>query len=329
MKKLEENEVWELLNEAKELENVDKRQRRIKEYTAIHDICDCNSPLDYDVVNEGYIVCISCGSVQEKCMDTSAEWRCFQTQNGRDTSGIRCGDSASILLPGTQLNVYVSGDKKLQRVQQWNNLTSKERTIHQIQKDFDAIGDAYGLTKAIVNTATEYYNKLYMEMEKRNFGIKRCNVRQGLKAACLYYACRKMNIPREKKEIAEMLGNSTKIVTKGCNQFLDIMGDEFILIEPFKPKDFVIRFSQIMNIPFKFQIKLEKVVDFVSIIEIFSDSNPISITSTCLYFLSLYYELGISKYEIHEKCGTSQVIVTRTYNKMLQYEKQIIDAIEH
>lgn len=325
---------WNLLQKAKEVNNkqdlkISLQQQQQQHQHIKQNKCDsCDALIIDHYVSDGFIICTNCGVVIDTFIDSNAEWRCFNTVSGRDLSSIRCGGAANNLLPGTQLNTLIGGsDKRLQRIHQWTNLSPRERTLHQIYKEFEHIGFMNNLTKSIINMAIELYTKLHSAMENKNCGVKRCNVRHGLKAACLYFACKQLNVPRERKEIADIIGSNTKIVTKGCNFFLDIMGDDFIKMEPFKPEDFVCRFCQILNIPFQFQDKLYKIVQFVSSLELLSDNTPTSITSACILFLSAEYKLNITKDEIHEKCGNSQIIIIRTYNKIIKFRLEILDFL--
>jgi len=319
----------------REQERLDEKKIRadinkhIKDQKAKLDLCSSCGAQFNDQISDGYLVCRECGLVKDVLIDSNAEWRCFNNPNGsKDVSGVRCGDTASTLLPGTQLNTFIGGkDKRLQRVHQWNNLTPKERNLHQIYKEFEQIGHTHNLGKNVISAATDLYHKLYTEMENKNCGVKRCNVRQGLKAACLYFACKQMDTPRERKEIAEMVGNTTKIVTKGCNSFLDIMGEEFRLMEPFKPEDFVTRFSLLIGLSYPYQLKLHKMVLYVSSLDPLSDNTPTSVTSACIYFLSCHFNLGITKEDIHQKCGSSQIIITKTFNKMIPFKSEIVDLL--
>lgn len=308
-------------------ESLEQQHEQLKKQ---ENVCtNCNTSLIKELINDGFLVCTGCGTVQNVFIDSSAEWRCFNTDNGKDLSGVRCGDIANTLLPGTQLNTFIGGkDKRLQRVHQWNNLSAKERNLHQIFKEFEHIGNIHNLPKGIIAFAADLYRRLYIEMENKNCGVKRCNVRQGLKSACLYFACKQMNIPRERKEIAEMLGSTIKVVTKGCNSFLDIMGGDFVKMDPFKPEDFVARFCQLLDIPYYYQSKLETIVKYVAKLDILSDNTPTSVASACVYFLSIEFSLAITKDDIHEKCGSSQIIITKTYNKIQVFREKILDNLK-
>lgn len=309
--------------------NIDTITGRITN-TSNRDTCvACGAIFDNESVYEGFLVCTNCGRVKEAFIDSSAEWRCFNTANGKDISSVRCGEAANTLLPGTQLNTFIGGkDKRLQRVHQWSNLTRDEKNLHEIYKRFEQIGTANNLSKSIICTASELYSKLYNEMERQNLGVKRCNVRQGLIAACLFCACKQLNAAREKKEIADMLGNTTKIATKGWNKFLDIMGDEYRRMPPLKPEDFVDRFSRYVEVPYQYQYKLSEVVRYVSALDVFADNTPTSVTCACIYFISVEYDLKITKEDIHKHCKSSNIIITKTYQKILTFKPEILALLK-
>jgi transcription initiation factor TFIIB len=302
-----------------------KRQKEKRNHCS-----SCHTLLNNDQTSDGFLVCTQCGLVKEMCIDMNAEWRCFHSSNGIKETVVRCG-TPTFTLMGTEppLNTYYRGnDKRLHRVHQWINVSAKERILHQVYKDYEQIGLTYDLSKDIVTTATELYNKLHTEMEQRNCGVKRCSVKQGLKAACLYFACKQTDAPRERREIATMFGNSTRIITKGCNSFLNIMKGDYIYMEPFKPQDFVTRYSQAMGLPFAYQLKLLKIVNYVSKLEILADKSPTCITSACIYFLSTCLNLGYTKQTISDKCGISQSTMLKIYNNLIPHKDELCNLID-
>ena len=101
-------------------------------------------------VTDGFIACDNCGLVKKSYIEALTPMEMFNTASGgKDLSGVRCGDPASSLLPGTQLNTFVGGKRQAvtKRRHQWNNLTPRERNMHQIYKEFDAIGQKHKLSK--------------------------------------------------------------------------------------------------------------------------------------------------------------------------------------
>ena len=232
-------------------------------------------------------------------------------------------------MPGAQLNTYIGkgGSARQQRVHQWYNLSSKERSLHQIYTEFQQIASTFSINGNIVLLATDLYRKLQSEMENRNSGVKRCNVRQGLKAACLYYACKKMNSPRERRDLAEMLDTTTKIVTRGCNTFLDVMGDEFIQMPPSKPHDFLGRFCGLLGLSYRDELAIGKLVHAAVTLGVLAESTPTSIASGCIYFYSVEQGYGIKKVTIRDKCGSSQAIVAKIHTKLCENRQRLMDFV--
>ena len=273
----------------------------------------------------GFVVCVECGTAQERLLNDQAEWNCYSDSAGqRDTSAVRCGPAASLIVPDTQLNTYIAGSsKRLQRIHQWNNISSKDRWIQQIYKEFEQIGFTAGLPRPIVLASYELYKKLNTEIDEQNRGVKRSNVRQGLKAACIFFACKQIQEPRERKEIAALMNISSKTVTKGCNSFMDIMGKPYVEMELFKPVDFVARFSQLLGVAYPYQLKVNLIAEFAASIRELQDATPTSVACACIFFLSEHFSLNITKHDIHSKCGSSSVIIQKRYEKLLLYSIEI------
>ncbi|KAI9135771.1 hypothetical protein BKA69DRAFT_1140429, partial [Paraphysoderma sedebokerense] len=210
---------------------------------------ECKEPIDKQSINNGYIVCDRCGGVLNAFIDTAAEWRTFSGHNkGQDQA--RCSESKNPLLPDSfKMNTYIGdGPRRLQRVHQWNNMSTRERMLHQMNKEFEEVTQANQLPSVVYKAMCEYYYAVYNGLDERNYGVKKCNVRQGLKGACVFYACEQYKVPREVKEIGKMLDMPRKVVTQGCNLFAEVMGDEFLKQPPFKPMDFAEQSSTYVEI---------------------------------------------------------------------------------
>jgi transcription initiation factor TFIIIB Brf1 subunit/transcription initiation factor TFIIB len=208
----------------------------------------------------------------------------------------------------------------------WNVLPLRDRHLYQIKEEFEKIGELKILSKEIIFTAINLYTDLYTEIEKKKYGAKKINIRVGLKSACLYFACKKLNVPREKKEISEIFKHHIKYVTKGCNIFLDVMGEQYIKMEPFKAIDFIPRFTNLLGIN-KYQDTILSIVNFLCEKDSFVDMTPSNVACTSIYFINLYLNLGLTKQVLSKKCGTSVIIITKLYNNMLQYNNELENLI--
>lgn len=281
----------------------------------------CGNEL-HEEAHNGYRICESCGTVIENVIDTGAEWRCFNTVNGRDQSMVRCSETRNPLMPDSyQLNTFISsGDKRLQRVHQWNNMTTRERMLQQIYKEFEDLTQEHDLPHVVYKTMCEYYYGVYTAMDERNYGVKRCNIRQGLKAACLFYSCKHHKIPREVKEIARMLDLPRKTITRGCNLFAEIMGDDFLRLPPFKPTDFVERYCATLGVSFQLTKKAQQILEIVETRRLFHESTPPSVAAAAIYrVLQQSNDSSDTKvtFEVmQKKCDVSKTVLTKIVGKM-------------
>ena len=277
----------------------------------------CEESITEFIISDGYFVCSNCGTVSDIHVDTNAEWRCFNdAPGGKDLSVVRCGVSDD----GTNLNTYICGkDKKMQRVHHWNTVNVKEKLLQEVHAEYQTIGEKYGLMKTVVGTATHLYSTLCSILEDNNQGVKRCNVRLGIKTACMFYACRQMGVSRDKKEIATMFNLSPKIVTKGCNMFLDTMGPEFIKMSTFKASDFIPRFCELLGISQHHQEELLKIVDVIVTSGVLNENTPISISCGAIYWLSGVKKLRITKDRIFTSCGSSPVVIKKVADLIAAY----------
>lgn len=330
------DDIWASFTEALRFKDDDQPNQPEQQHSGSLDTSECactntcNRTVDRTV--DGFLICSGCGTAKDIQIDTGAEWRSFPSASGGgfDAKGkssvIRCGEPASLLMPGTQLNTYIGkgGSARQQRIHQWYNVSAKERSLYQIFAEYQQIAATYGISTNTAMCATELYRQLQNEQESRNAGVKRCNVRQGLKAACLFYACKKMRNPRERKDIADMFESTTKIVTRGCNTFLDVMGDEFVKMEPLRAQDFLARFCRLLGISYPDELEITKIVQAASALDVLADSTPTSIASGCIYFYCVEHDRGITKLAIRDKCGSSQAIVSKIFNKLCLYRKMII-----
>jgi len=198
-------------------------------------ICLCQDLCDAD---DGFIVCTSCGVVQSEVIDTGAEWRYTNKDGSQNTKSIRGGHARPTTYKGT--------DKRTIQVHQWNATTVKERWAMQISIEFDKLAQDTGLSPNVTNVAALHFKSLNK--------IKRCSNRDGLKAACVYYACRDLNVPREKSEISKVLSLDRTVVNKGVTFFLDVM-PEYRKLPPLVPEDFIARFCEMLQVPFVHEVQ--------------------------------------------------------------------------
>jgi transcription initiation factor TFIIB len=269
--------------------------------------------------HNGKRVCEECGAFSEDIIDQGAEWRCFSSAQGKDNSSVRCSDARSPFVPDTlSVNTFIrDGDRRLQRVHHFSHTSAKERLFSGIHKDFEDITLKHELPRVIYKTMCELYFKVFTAMQERNYAFQRCNIRKGLIAACLFYACKMNGNPRNYKEIADMLGFPRKWVTKGCNNFTDVLGQEYINLPPFKPSDFVERFCTALSLEFNVQSKVRETVVYVENQRLVHESTPSSVAASVLYnVVSLLKPDTITVESVSKACEVSKTVINKLNLKL-------------
>lgn len=251
--------------------------------------CDC--ALYICANDEGFMVCTNCGVVSNTVLDTTPEWRYTNKDGSKNTKAIRGGTSSS--------TVYVGTDKRTSQVHLWNSTTTKERWELQIKLEFEKLDQATLLGKNITSTACD----LFRETQK----VKRCSNRDGMKAACIYFACRDLQVPREKDEIMVLFKSSKSIINKGVSTFLDLV-PRYRELPPLLPLDFAGRFCELVN----FQ-HTNEVINIINKLcmetNILNEFPPTWITAACIKFIASFHKLVLSKETIHSKFRVSNASV--------------------
>lgn len=189
--------------------------------------CQCSSKnmgfnMDHD------FVCYDCGIVDilEGRIDEGADWNACVTDT-MTFDGSRVG-----MAPNPLYNDWGNGSKigntrgfkvEVRRMAKIDsNLSSnhKDRSLHASYTDIQSACERIGITESIADDAKCLYRKI------EGKGITRGAVRVGMKACCVYYACKRMNVPRDHEEIASAFGIVKKDISRVYKKFIEFLGEE-------------------------------------------------------------------------------------------------------
>ena len=266
---------------------------------------DCQTELTEDCA------CMNCGLVNDVYLDTSAEWRSF---SGMD--GVRCGSSANIWVPETQLNTYIKGGGHLNTIQKWTHLSIKEKNVIDTNAEFEHVAQAYDVNDMVLNLAKEYYSLVYDSLESQLYGTKRCSVKRPLKTACLYFASKNCGCPRKIKEFCSYMKVEPKAASKACNVFLDLIGDKIGPVQVSRAIDYVPRFCTQLGLNEHSKRLIEKLVMYIEEKEILTDNTPITVVSTCIYYLIKQDALEVTPEQVRLVGGSSLAIMEKLVCKL-------------
>lgn len=192
--------------------------------TPIHDVTKCVHCGGGLMMNhETDMVCMECGIVDTSGgrIDQGADWSSGVTDEG-SKDGSRVG-----MAPNPLYNSWGNGSKiaktKGMTVQQKRmakidfHLSSnhKDRALHQSYLDIQESCALLGISTSTVELAKGFYKRISTQ------GITRGTVRVGMKANCVYYACKREGVPRTLHEIAGAFGIEPKDISRVSNKFRD------------------------------------------------------------------------------------------------------------
>ena len=181
----------------------------------------CSNCKTYDNINDN--VCMNCGFTSNIWIDDGAEWRSGVSEDGVVHDPCRVGMAQNPLYSsdwgkGTVMNVK-RGQAKRYRLASIINyhgaMNHKDRALHKAYADFDRAAANLGVSAAIVSMAKMLYKKFTEET------LTRGKVRTGIKANCLFFACKNHGVPRSTQEVAEAFQIDTKDISRTFDKAKD------------------------------------------------------------------------------------------------------------
>lgn len=169
------------------------------------------------VIDEGELVCQTCGLISSKVIDEGAEWRNYEDSKGEDQC--RTGFTTSDLLPESSYGSMISHkgvnpkQKSIQRLSSWSLSSNNQRSWMGI---FDAIQlscNHAGLPKAIVMDACAMYKQLEDAQKVRG------ETRRAMMGGAVFVSCRNNGAPRSHEEIAKIFTVNIRSLCKAITHF--------------------------------------------------------------------------------------------------------------
>lgn len=181
----------------------------------LHTMCS-----DY---SSGTLVCQNCGVILESdIMDDTPEW----VGSGEDyanSNPCRVGCPINPLLAKSSLSTMIQSTRTngfMKRLHSQISMGYVERSRYHIFESITKMASDKGKLKPSVVEQAKYY---YTVISSRK--LSRGQVRKGLIACCILYACKNMNVPRSAKEIANMTDIPVALINKTAKIFLSHMND--------------------------------------------------------------------------------------------------------
>ena len=276
------------------------------------------------IYKDGQHICNGCGEVQQKRLSHEAEYRFYGDSDNKNSNPERVGLPTNYMLPESSLGTLIkqraydnNSIKRMVQYNSWHQMPYKERSLYKICCRIANRSKMNGLPTIIIERAKEFYNTI------RDVNISRGDNRDGIIAACVYFACRDENVPRSTKEIAGYFDIKLQDMTRGIKKFRENWRlanpnnkDDIFKSESSNPIDFIERYCS--NLPIETNIK--HISEFIAIKAIFSnlvdDNTSPSIAAGSIFLACSVTKQNITKKQVAEACKTSEVTISKCFKKL-------------
>lgn len=290
----------------------------------------CENPDNYQSDND-MVFCKVCLNLITN-ISNNPEWRCYKSKDGNSGDPTRCGMPVNILLPESSVGSSISYSNKssemnqIRKMQNWNGMPYKERSLYKVFLVIQNTCEVNNIPSIIINEAKSIY-KIVATTK-----ISRGSNRDGIIAACVYFACKHCGVPRSSKEIAGMFKITVNVMTKGVKKCQEIIymnksnKDRLSCSNTIKPSDFIERFCNKLEID---EIKTEKILKLCEIIiknNIISENTPPSIASGSIFYFTKREKMDVSKKDISTVCKISEVTINKC-SKLIEDKSELFDEI--
>jgi transcription initiation factor TFIIB len=156
--------------------------------------------------------------------------------------------------------------------------------------------------------------------------------RDGIKSASIYISCRLNGCPRTAHEIAEIFKLDKTSATNGCSMAVNILHNIERNVETSQktdlcitlPSSFIDRFCSRLNFNSELTMLSKFVANKVEQQSIISDNIPHAIAAGIIYFIAFNCNLNVTKLDIKNISGVSEVTINKCFKKLETIKDKMI-----
>lgn len=342
---LEKSKLWEIfdsdkkhLDESNDMNNIDDESKLTCIYSSNNELCNlCNSQLM--IMDDGFPTCTSamCGVMNRDILDYSPEWRFYGADDKNANDPTRCGNPINPLLMESSFGCKVLCGtkssyemKKIRKWTEWQSMPHKEKSLYDEFQFITIMAQNAGIPKIFIDDAMAIHKEISEQKMFRGMN------RDGIKSASIYISCRLNGCPRTAHEIAEIFKLDKTSATTGCSMAVNILHNIERNIEPSNKADlclttpslFIDRYCSKLNFNQELTMLSKFIANKVEQNNIITDNIPHAIAAGIVYFVAQLCQMNITKQDIKQVCGVSEVTVNKCFKKLdLLREKLLPKAI--
>lgn len=327
----DKDKIWDMFNQESEVKCV---------YQAPPpktDMClKCDEPLM--IMDDGFPTCTNkeCGIVYTDTLDYSPEWRYFGAEDKNTNDPTRCGNPINPLLEMSSYGCKVlhtpKSSKEMMKIGKWiswQSMPHKEKSLYDEFQFITIMAQNAGINKIFINDAMAIHKDISEQKIFRGMN------RDGIKAASIYISCKLNGCPRNSHEIAEIFHIDKASATAGCSMAVNILNniERGVAMDAqtdlclTTPSDFVERYCSKLGMQQELIMVSKFVTSKVEKGTVKCNNTPHSIAAGIIYFVAQNCNLPLSKTDIRQVCGVSEVTINKCYLKMEEHRDLLLPSV--
>jgi transcription initiation factor TFIIIB Brf1 subunit/transcription initiation factor TFIIB len=250
--------------------------------------------------------CTSCGAMDDCYISNEPEWRSGADNEGPDPCRVGCPENLDHFSQAWNMGTLIRNTRTNQKLmfrQLHSNGNHKDRSLFYAYREMDRIGkEVLGLPETIMYDAKIKYRKFNENV------LTRGAVRNGIKANCIFQACREHGVPRTTHEIAEAFNIPARDISRTFEMYQEQNPETEVHV--ITPANLVNRFfNSVTHIPDeqKSRIKMKVISACKSLDESVKlmGRTPKAVACAVMFVVLANLKLPISKAEVCKICDVS------------------------
>ena len=287
------------------------------------------------IMEDGFPTCTgpTCGVIYKDTLDYSPEWRFFSTEDKNAKDPARCGNPINPLLLESSFGCKVICTnkssyemKKIRKWTEWQSMPHREKSLYDEFQFITIMAQNAGVPRIFIDHAMVIYKDISEQKMFRGMN------RDGIKAASIYISCRLNDCPRTAHEIAEIFKLDKTSATNGCSIAVNILHNIDRNVEQSNPptlcttlpSSFIERYCSKLNINNELTMLSKFIAIKIEKNNIITDNIPHAISAGVIYLISHHCNLSVSKLDIKQVSGVSEVTINKCFKKLQLISDKLI-----
>jgi transcription initiation factor TFIIB len=289
------------------------------------------------IMEDGFPTCtnVNCGVMYTDTLDYSPEWRFYGAEDKNATDPTRCGNPINPLLQESSFGCKIlctgKSSYEMRRIRKWTEwgaMPHKEKSLYDEFQFITVMAQNAGIPKIFIDDAMAIHKDISEQKMFRGLN------RDGIKAASIYISCRLNGCPRTAHEIAEIFKLDKTSATNGCSMAVNIYynidrngerkNQQQSELCSTTPSLFIERYCSRLNMNQELVALSKFISQKIEQLAIINDNTPHSIAAGIVYFIGKICNLDITKTDIKQICGVSEVTINKCYKKIDTVKEKLV-----